>query len=515
MANGKRPLTAKEKKRLEKQRKEAVKQTKKYHKMQEKQSSDSRNSKKKSAPKSKRQNINSKARASVSENYRKRKPRKSINNNDNILPENQIAQDSGSKIIDTINARQKTGNNRISREQKYRLQSEENIKNLEPKESVNGGYYVDEYGARQKQERRARQIRNQENEYIYRPKTPVSPKQIRRKRILAYSGIFLLVLIVGVVLSLTVLFKTEKIKVEGDQYYYEDQIIAFSNVQLQQNIFIAAMGGTTEEIINNLPYVEDASISFNVPDTVIIKITNAVPSYVIRSGNEFLIISAKGRIIDKRADNLSKLPELFCEELKSKEIGDYVSFSDNSIPDILEDVSESLNKNEVENIIGFDVTDTANITLNYDGRILINLGLPEDLDYKIRTAMAIIDEKLDPNNTGTVSGTLDVSNCNSTKVSRFKPSETEPASESVQPVTDEYGEIVTNPTTPTEKSTITWQNITGTTSPTQSETSTEPNESNSNAEQGGETGNNYGVEQGDGADNNYGSADNNLYGVYE
>lgn len=493
MANGKRPLTSKEKKQLEKRRKQAAKQAKKYHKILEKQSIDSRDINRKSAPKSK--NNDKRARASVSENYNKKIPHKAKPKNDYPMSEEQVVKNSGSKIIDSINARQKTGNNKISREEKYRRQSAERIKNLEPKESDKGGYYVDEFAARQKQERRAKQIRKQENEYIYRPKTPISPKRLRRKRIFICGGIFLLVLIVGVVLSLTVLFKTEKIKVEGDEYYYQDQIIAFSNVQLQQNIFIAAVNGTPEKIVENLPYVEEASISFNIPDTVIIKITDAVPSYVIKNGGDYLIVSAKGRIIDKRADNPDELPELFCQELESTEIGSYVSFSDNNIPDILENVSDSLRNNEVKNVKGFDVTDTANITLNYDNRISINLGLPEDLDYKIRTAMTIINEKLDPNNTGTVTGTLDVSNCNSTKVSRFKPSETEPATGGDTTETTADGEIMTSPSASSEKSTVTWDSISGTTpSATQGENATEPIENNYYDNQGGQaydTGNNY------------------------
>lgn len=518
MANGKKTLSAKEKKQREKQRKQTAKQARSYHKMQDKQNAGSQKSNKKSAPNArnnKKQNI----RASVSDNYRQRKPNNARNQNDNMLSEEQIVRDSGSKIIDKINSRQKTGNNKMSREQKYRLQSDERIKKLEPKESRRGGYYVDEFSARQKQERRAKEIRNQENEYINRPKAPVSPKQLKRKRILICCGIFFVVLLIGVVLSLTVLFKTENIKVEGDEYYYEDQVVAFSSVQLQQNIFIAAMSGTPQNIIDNLPYVEDASISFNIPDTVIIKITNAVPSYVIRSGNDFLIISAKGRIIDKRADNPSELPELICEELKNMEIGSFVSFSDNNIPDILEDVSESLIKNEVKSIKGFDITDTANITLNYDDRILINLGLPEDLDYKIRTAMAIINEKLDPNNTGTVTGTLDVSTCNSTKVSRFKPSETMPESQTVQPETTPEGEVVTNPTSPTEKSTITWDNISGT-SPTQapSEGATEPAENNAYSEQDGQAdyydGNYYDSYVYDYGQNTYDNYNYDAYGEY-
>ena len=71
-----------------------------------------------------------------------------------------------------------------------------------------------------------------------------------------------------------------------------------------------------------------------------------------------------------------------------------------------------------------NVTNTANIELVYDNRIAVIIGLPEDIDYKIRTAMAIITEKLDPNKTGAIYGTLDVSSCSTTKTSRFNPNET-------------------------------------------------------------------------------------------
>ena len=40
------------------------------------------------------------------------------------------------------------------------------------------------------------------------------------------------------------------------------------------------------------------------------------------------------------------------------------------------------------------------------------IGYPEDISYKVKTAQTIINEKLDPNNTGLIKGTLDVSMCN-------------------------------------------------------------------------------------------------------
>lgn len=378
-----RELSSKDRKQLSKQRKSAAKQAQQYHREQEKRAKKSSGAAKKPITKKR----------------------------------------SSSKIEEAVNSGRTVKFESISREEKYMRESEERIRNLEPQD-FDDGYYIDEYGARKKQERRAKEIHQQENEVIRRRKKPITQKQLRLRRILIYSSIFLAVLVIGLVLSLTVLFKTEKIEVEGDKYYYEEQIIAFSGVELQQNIIVGAFTSTPENISENLPYVEKAEISFSIPDTITIKITDAVPSYVIKNGEKYLLISSKGRILDSVDSNEDKLPELKCDKLKSTKPGDYVTFSDENVPDILEDVSESLTANDVKNITAFDVTDTANITLEYDKRITINIGLPEDIDYKIRTAMTIINEKLDPNNTGTIAGKLDVSSCNTTKVSRYKPAET-------------------------------------------------------------------------------------------
>lgn len=349
---------------------------------------------------------------------------------------------SHSKIERAVNERKKKTRKNLTREEKFRIEGEKKIRNLEPKD-FEDGYYIDEFGEKQRQERRARDIRKQETEVIHRHKKPVTQQQLGRRRVMIYSAIFLVVLLIGVILSLTVLFKTEKIEIEGGDNYYDDQIIAFSNVSLQQNIFLAVLGSTPEKIEENLTYVEKADISFAIPDMVVIKITDAIPSYVIKTEKGFLIVSSKGRILDLESDNKDKLPELICGELKSREIGDYISFSDDNVPDILQKVSESLIKNKVEKITGFDVSDSSKISLVYDNRISIKIGLPEDIDYKIRTAMAIINDKLDPNNAGTIAGTLDVSNCNTGRISRYIPPDT----------TAEVQETTAEPTAPTESAT--------------------------------------------------------------
>ncbi len=369
-----------------------------------------------------------KERVKQAQSYHKRqkKAEKSTKSSKSSAKQNNGNMPKKSKSFKIRKNNSKTYEN-ISREEKYKRESDERIRNLKPHD-FEDGYYIDEYGARQKQERRTKEIRKQEGEVIRRNKKPLTHKQIKRRHILVSVGIIFAVVVIGVILSLTVLFRTERIDIEGDDYYYEDQIIAFSNVSLQQNIFVAAANATPEKISENLPYVERAEIGFSIPDTVTIKIIDAVPSYVVKDGNNFLLISSKGRILDSLTENTDNLPELVTGDLKNKNVGDYVSFEDDSVPDILNNVAESLKNEGADKITSFDVTDTTDISLNYDGRIKIILGLSNDIDYKIKTAMAIINEKLDPNNTESVTGTLDVSTCNTNKMSHYIPDPTEATS---------------------------------------------------------------------------------------
>lgn len=396
-------MDSKDKRQLARQRREAAKQAQKFHREQQKLN------KKPSEKAPKAEASNSKITEAVNQRRAKRREERSEN---------------------------------LTREEKFRREGEKKLRSLRPQDHEEG-YFIDEYAEKRRQERRAREIRRQEREVIRRNKKPMTAKQIRLKRILISAGLFAAVLVIGVVLSLTVLFKTEKINVVGDIYYEREQIIGFSNVAEQQNIFIGTKNSTPQEIVRNLPYVESAQISFEVPDTINISVKNAVPTYAIRDGEGYLIISSKGRILDNANYITEDLIELKCAEINTRTKGDYINFGDDSVSDILHSVAKSFAAYSDGKITGFDISNLSGIIINYDNRIDINIGLPDDIEYKIKTAFTIINEKLDPNKTETVAGTLDVSTCNKNKISRYKPAPIAPVTEPVttQPTTgsDEIG----------------------------------------------------------------------------
>lgn len=306
-------------------------------------------------------------------------------------------------------------------------ETDKRVRDLPPSDHSDG-YYVNEVAVRKEQAAKQRKKKK-----VYQPK-PMSPKRRRARRITAYVLIFTCVLIIGVILSFTVLFKTDKIEVEGNELYDDETIISLAGVAEGENIFVASITGDTESIVNNLPYVKEASVDFQIPGTVVINITHETPFYSLKSGKNYYLVSEEGRVLEKSSKRKKKkLMLVTAPKLKNIKVGSYIDVEESTVTNAMQEIAESLIDNGYdENITAINVKKISNITITYDDRIKIELGLPEDLDYKIRTAFTIINEKLDPNNTGTISGVLNVSECNSTQKSYFNEGSTK-ATTSVSP----------------------------------------------------------------------------------
>lgn len=286
----------------------------------------------------------------------------------------------------------------------------------------------------------------EKREYIdKRKQSPKKKKGVSRKarlrmKIIAYIMIVAVVLVAGLTLSLTVFFKTESFKVTGETRYSNEEIIKASGLSLGENIFIADKDTASKNIINAFPYIAGADVSFSMPDTITIKVTEGKPSYQVQYGEkQYCTVSTEGRIlniVDKKDKNL---PVIKGVNLKDATPGAYVEYDNDTSAKTLDEIVSSIENSGFDKLSAIDVSDSTDINFTYDKRILVKLGMPEAIDYKVRTAKTIITEKLDPNNTGVVEGTLDVSTCNETKRSYFNE-------KSIDEIGDE-GTSSTEPTT--------------------------------------------------------------------
>ena len=254
------------------------------------------------------------------------------------------------------------------------------------------------------------------------PKT-MTPRKTKIKRFLTAFSIFFVIAVISVMLSLTVFFKTERIIVTGETRYARDEIVELSGIETGENIFLCDKAAASKKIVDALPFVAEANVGFVIPNAITIEIVEEVPSYVIGYSDGYYILGENGRILEKTADNYYNLPVVHGTEMATNVIGEYADFTDEDITNILNRLVNVLEAYEFDKVTVIDISDTANIKFVYDDRITVIIGYPEDISYKVKTAQTIIYEKLDPNNTGLIKGTLDVSMCKETGKSYFNENE--------------------------------------------------------------------------------------------
>lgn len=237
-------------------------------------------------------------------------------------------------------------------------------------------------------------------------KKPLTKGQRKFKSILLSGVIILIVLVIGVTLSLTVLFKCEEVEVLGTTRYSSKDIINASNLKYGENIFLANKGDAKKRIEEKYPYIEIAEIGFAIPNTITIKVTEATPEYYIQDSTKFFIISKESKLLEEVTKRELDIPSIIGCKLKNPKVGEIAQVEDDRVITVLNEVADSMEANSVIGIKEIDLTDMSNIELNYEDRITIVIGMPEHIDYKMRTAMMIISTKL----TDSDKGRLDCSN---------------------------------------------------------------------------------------------------------
>lgn len=229
-------------------------------------------------------------------------------------------------------------------------------------------------------------------------------KRRRRKRNLSlyYLMILILAAVVGGVLSLTVFFNIQHIEVTGESRYTSDEIIAASGIQAGDNLIRSDFQTARETILHDLVYIEDVSITRSFPDTAVIAVESSVPAANIAAGGGYLLISQKGKILEKTAAPQKDLLLFQGVTPLSSEPGEAFSSEDEAKQKLVGQFCQIVQDLDMERISWIDLTDRFNLVWMYDNRITVKLGSAADLEYKMRYAQKLIAQNIPKNREGTL-----------------------------------------------------------------------------------------------------------------
>ncbi len=220
---------------------------------------------------------------------------------------------------------------------------------------------------------------------------------------LYYLMLFVVSVIILYILSRTVFFKVENYEISGNSRYSESEILAAAGLGDSENLYNIDLSATAQRIKKALIYIDDVTVSRELPGTIVIEITEAEEFACCQyEGNRYAVISRSGRYLStEQAEPNEELLQIYGLDLIDVSLGDEFTSSDDNKKTIIMNLLDVIDEICPDKIDYIDITDRTDIIMSYDnGRIEIDFGSSLDYEYKMRYLITIIEANLDEDATG-------------------------------------------------------------------------------------------------------------------
>lgn len=233
---------------------------------------------------------------------------------------------------------------------------------------------------REKQSRRARR-RNRVRKRISREAF---------KRMVIMAGIVL-----AVILSMLIFFRVRSIEVQGTSYYQPQDILDAAGVEKGDNLLILSRAEIAGNVLEKLPYAQSVRVSRQLPDTVIITVTEYDATYaVVDAKGEYYLITASGKVTEKiTAAKASEHIRIEALTIETPTLGGQISVmapvgQEVAAQGQLTALKKVLTAIETyglqQTVRSVSVPSSYEITLRYEDRFEVKVGDTEELDYKFQ-----------------------------------------------------------------------------------------------------------------------------------
>ena len=228
--------------------------------------------------------------------------------------------------------------------------------------------------------------RKREEEARRQAEREMKEKHRRRSgsNIVYYIMIAILAVIIFAVLSVTVLFNTEKIVVEGESDYTDEQIIAASGLKGDENLVRLSLSGIPEKMLDKLVTLDSISVSKVYPSTIKFTVTRSVPMASISYGGRNYVISHIGRVMSMDDQDADCMHIIGYKPADSVIVGGFIKAENEEQDKLVQDISAAIEKAEIDKITTVNIADNLNIILTYDDRVEIHMGSILQLNEKVR-----------------------------------------------------------------------------------------------------------------------------------
>ncbi|MBQ9980325.1 MAG: FtsQ-type POTRA domain-containing protein [Oscillospiraceae bacterium] len=230
----------------------------------------------------------------------------------------------------------------------------------------------------------------------------------KRSRGKAYTVVAAVIIIAAAVLAVTVFFRVSSINVHGGERYSAEEISRASGIKKGGSLVLADTDAAARAVYDAFPYIQSVRVQRHIPGQVEITVVESEESAVAELAGAYWMVGTNGRVLSQASrqdkDNYISLVGL---DIASAREGEHLEFADEEIT-TLQEVSgllAALYDNGMSNMVyAADFTDSRDIILQFRDKYTVLFGAPEDMDYKVRYIIEIIEylEEIDEMRPGTI-----------------------------------------------------------------------------------------------------------------
>lgn len=236
---------------------------------------------------------------------------------------------------------------------------------------------------------------NDEYKFINGKKVKVSRRK-RRSNVMTYSALAVAAFtIVGLIVCLCFLFDLKEVTVNGVTLYTNEQILAVGGVTKGSNLIRTNTDIIEQRLLNTLPYIEEVKVTKDYPNSLVIEVKEAEKCVEIENAGRYCVLSKAGNLLE--VDNTTRdasLPLVVGFEIKEPKANKPVESNDAGKAKVLMQMIGDIEKSGLKKIVEINITNRTDLYLKYDNRIDIQLGSSLDMEYKLESVKAVIDNKL-------------------------------------------------------------------------------------------------------------------------
>lgn len=217
-----------------------------------------------------------------------------------------------------------------------------------------------------------------------------------------YVVLSFVLILVCLVVGSVVFFRANTITVAGNERYTASQVIAAAQVEPGENLFRVNRPQTYQRILAALPYIRDVNIRRELPDALVITVTETRSAAFLTCQEGTFLLDTRGKLVEQAAAAPAGLPEVTGLSPLSPTVGAMlaVDAAQQTRLDGLTGLLTALEEQELLSQLGsVDVTSSSEILFTFTNRFTVRMPLTCDHSYKVR-ALQYAVEHLEENETG-------------------------------------------------------------------------------------------------------------------